>query len=90
MLKTSTIRKVEDSVAGGGELVLRLALGITFFAHGRHQITESKRIRNFLASALAFAFTGAGRFSIDHALGLASNSGAPARLSLSHQRRGYP
>ena len=89
MLKTSTIRKVEDSLAGGGELVLRLALGITFFAHGRHKITESNRIRNFLASALAFAFTGAGRFSIDHALGLASNSGAPgARSALSDQRRG--
>jgi hypothetical protein len=32
-----------------------------------------------LASALALAFAGGGRFSIDHALGLNSNSGAPAR-----------
>ena len=152
MLDTSTIRKVEDSIAGGGELVLRLALGITFFAHGRHKITDPNAFATFLkqlgvpapqlsawsvalletvgaaclmlgigarpialalaidmavalakvripkapftsgpeksgwdsefmllASALALAFTGGGRFSIDHALGLDSNSGAPAR-----------
>jgi putative oxidoreductase len=152
MLGTSTIRKVEDSIAGGGELVLRLALGITFFAHGRHKITDPNAFATFLkqlgvpapelsawsvalletvgaaclmlgigarpiafalavdmavalakvripkapftsgpeksgwdsefmlfASALALAFTGGGRFSIDYALGLDSNSGARAR-----------
>ena len=31
-----------------------------------------------LASALALAFTGGGPFSVDHAPGLDSNSGAPA------------
>ena len=48
MLDTSTIRKVEDSIAGGGELVLRLALGITFFAHGRHKIKDPNAFATFL------------------------------------------
>ena len=152
MSNTSTIRNVEDSIAGGGELALRLALGITFLAHGRHKITDPTAFAAFLtqlgvpaphlsawsialletagavglmlgigtrpialalaidmavalakvripkapftsgpeqsgwdsefmllASALALAFTGGGRFSIDRALGLNSNSGACPR-----------
>jgi putative oxidoreductase len=152
MLNISKIRKVEDSIAGGGELALRLALGITFFARGRHKMKDPDAFATFLkqlgvpapplsawslalletagaaclmlgigtrpialalavdmavaltkvripkvpftsgpeksgwdsefmllASALALAFTGGGRVSINHALGLDSNSGAPAR-----------
>lgn len=48
MLKTSTIGKLEDSIAGGGELALRLALGITVFAHGRHKITDPNAFAIFL------------------------------------------
>ncbi len=50
-MRKSLVRKIEEaeeSVAPAGELVLRLALGSTFIAHGRHKLKDPSKFAELL------------------------------------------